>query len=237
MSSPIHFILHIDSYLEKVTTDYGLWTYGILFAIVFCETGLVVTPILPGDSLLFAAGAVSARGTLSPHIMALVLIVAAIVGDAVNYALGYFFGPKILRSQNPVIRFIRRFLPLEDYLARTERFYEKYGGKAVVLARFVPIVRTFAPFLAGVGKMSYPRFLAYNIIGGISWVMLFVYAGYFFGELEIVKKNFTALIMGIIFVSLLPAIYETYQARKEKLGKGKSEGENATQGKARLQSL
>ena len=216
MASPIQWILHLDTYLEKVTTDYGLWTYCILFVVVFCETGLVITPILPGDSLLFAAGAVSARGTLSPHLMAVILIIAAILGDAVNYFLGYFYGPKILQSDFWLVRLVKRFLPLDEYVLRTERFYEKYGGKAVVLARFVPVIRTFAPFLAGVGKMNYGRFVAYNIIGGVSWVVLFVYAGYLFGDLQIVKDNFTALIMGIVFVSILPAVFEAVRAKREK---------------------
>ncbi len=208
MAELIDFILHINAHLDAITRDYGVWTYAILFLIVFCETGLVVTPFLPGDSLLFAAGAICARGELNPHVMTILLIVAAIVGDGVNYAIGHYLGPKVLEKPN---RFIRR-----EYIVRTERFYEKYGGKAVVFARFVPIVRTFAPFLAGVGSMTYGRFLMFNILGGILWVTLFVYGGFIFGEVPIVKKNFTLVILGIIVVSVLPAVFEFIKAKREK---------------------
>lgn len=215
MASLIDFILHIDKYLDFVTSNYGLWTYGILFLIVFCETGLVVTPFLPGDSLLFAAGAIASRGNLDPHVMAVLLIVAAILGDGLNYMIGFHFGPKLLTSENRMLRMVRRFLPLADYLRKTEQFFEKYGSKAVVFARFAPIVRTFAPFLAGIGKMRYPKFLCYNVVGGIAWVVLFVYAGYFFGETPVVKKNFTLVIMAIIVLSILPAVIEVWKAKRE----------------------
>jgi membrane-associated protein len=203
----IDLFLHLDVHLDRVIQDYGAWTYGILFVIVFCETGLVVTPILPGDSLLFAAGTMAARGSLDVVILSVLLIVAAVLGDACNYAIGNYMGPRVLCSDG---RFLKR-----AYLERTQRFFEKYGGKTIILARFVPIVRTFAPFLAGVGKMTYPRFAAYNVIGAILWVILFVWGGYLFGTMEVVKKNFTLVILAIIAISLMPGVWEWLRARRE----------------------
>jgi len=204
----LDFFLHLDKHLDAVLQSYGGWTYGILFLIIFCETGLVVTPILPGDSLLFAAGALSTRGGLNVHFLALLLLVAAVLGDGVNYHIGKYFGPKVFQE-----RYNKVFKP--KYLERTQRFYDRYGGKTIIIARFVPIVRTFAPFLAGVGTMSYPRFLTYNIIGALLWVLLLVYAGFLFGELQFVKNNFGVVILGIIILSILPAVVEIVRARRE----------------------
>ncbi|MCO6429504.1 MAG: DedA family protein [Deltaproteobacteria bacterium] len=204
----VDFILHIDKHLDVIMRDYGVWTYVILFVIVFCETGLVVTPFLPGDSLLFAAGALASRGALDVNTMAALLIIAAIIGDTVNYHIGYYLGPKVLSS--PDSRIFKK-----QYLDRTQRFYEKYGGKTIVLARFVPIVRTFAPFLAGVGRMRYSYFVTYNILGAILWVAIFAYAGFFFGEIPAVKRNFTLVILAIIIISVLPIAFEYIKARKE----------------------
>jgi len=207
----IDFFLHLDVHLAELVKDYGNWIYGILFLVVFCETGLVATPFLPGDSLLFVAGALASVGGnhINVHIMVLLLIFAAVLGDACNYAIGKFFGEKLFR--NPASRIFKR-----SYLERTHDFYEKYGGKTIILARFVPIIRTFAPFVAGMGKMGYIRFLSYNIIGGVAWVLIFMYAGYFFGELEFVKKNLTILIFVIIFISILPAVIEVWRNMREK---------------------
>ncbi|MDR0681076.1 MAG: DedA family protein [Dysgonamonadaceae bacterium] len=199
----IDFIIHIDVHLAEMIAQYGMWIYAILFLIIFCETGLVVTPFLPGDSLLFVAGALASLGTnyINVHLMVLLLIVAAVLGDASNYLIGKFFGEKLFSNPNSKIF-------KQSYLEKTHDFYEKHGGKTIIIARFVPIIRTFAPFVAGMGKMTYARFFSYNIIGGISWVPLFMYAGYFFGELDFVKKNLSFLIFAIIFVSLLPGIIE-----------------------------
>lgn len=199
----IDFILHIDVHLIELFKDHGLWIYAILFAIVFCETGLVVTPFLPGDSLLFAAGAlvVMSAGALNVHLLVLLLFVAAVLGDALNYTIGHFFGERLFRDPNS--RIFRR-----EYLEKTHAFYEKHGGKAIIIARFVPIIRTFAPFVAGMGSMSYRRFSVYNVTGGALWVVSFVYAGYLFGGLEIVRKNFTLLIFAIIVLSILPIVVE-----------------------------
>jgi membrane-associated protein len=204
----INFFLHIDQHLKVIIDQYDTWTYLILWMIVFCETGLVVTPFLPGDSLLFAAGALSVGGALNVHTLVLFLLVAAVLGDAVNYAIGHYFGPKLLSKPNSKV--FRK-----EYLDRTQRFYEKYGGKTIIIARFVPIVRTFAPFLAGVGSMRYRQFALYNVVGAALWVILFVYGGYWFGDLEFVKKNFSLVIIAIIFLSILPGIIEIYRARKE----------------------
>lgn len=204
----IDFILHIDKHLDVITTNYGGWTYVILVLIVFCETGLVIFPLLPGDSLLFAAGAIAARGNLSTPILMLSLSLAAIIGDAVNYHIGKFLGPEVLKSKR--MRFIK-----PEYIERTQRFYDKYGGKTIIFARFVPIVRTFAPFLAGVGTMTYARFALFNVVGGIVWVVCFVGAGALFGDLPIVKKNFTLVILAIIVLSIMPGVIEYYKARKE----------------------
>lgn len=210
IKSFIDLFLHLDEHLDQLIGDYGPWTYLILFLVIFCETGLVVTPILPGDSLLFVAGAFAGRGDergLSLGLLFVLLTIAAILGDALNYAIGAYLGPKVLQRNG-------RFLKAE-YIERTQKFYERHGNKTIVLARFVPIVRTFAPFLAGVGKMSYWRFGSYNIIGGISWIAIFLFLGYFFGQIEVVKKNVEVLALGIVFVSLLPMAWEWWRARRE----------------------
>ena len=205
-ASLIDFVLHIDQHLIELTQTYGLWIYAILFLIVFCETGLVVTPFLPGDSLLFAAGAVAALGGMNVHIAAGLLLAAAVIGDAVNFAIGKYFGEKLFAK--PDSRVFKR-----EYLDKTHAFYEKYGGKTIILARFVPIVRTFAPFVAGMGNMHYGRFIRYNIIGALMWVGLLTYAGYFFGELPVVKNNFGLVVIGIIVVSVLPMAVEIAKAK------------------------
>ena len=206
LASLIDFILHIDQHLIELTQTYGLWIYAILFLIVFCETGLVVTPFLPGDSLLFAAGAVAALGGMNVHIAAALLLAAAVIGDAANFAIGKYFGEKLFAK--PDSRVFKR-----EYLAKTHAFYEKYGGKTIILARFVPIVRTFAPFVAGMGDMHYGRFIRYNIIGALVWVGLLTYAGYFFGELPVVKNNFGLVVIGILVVSVLPMAVEIAKAK------------------------
>lgn len=206
LASLIDLVLHIDQHLIELTQTYGLWIYAILFLIVFCETGLVVTPFLPGDSLLFAAGAVAALGGMNVHIAAALLLAAAVIGDAVNFAIGKYFGEKLFAK--PDSRVFKR-----EYLDKTHAFYEKYGGKTIILARFVPIVRTFAPFVAGMGNMHYGRFIRYNIIGALMWVGLLTYAGYFFGELPVVKNNFGLVVIGIIVVSVLPMVVEIAKAK------------------------
>ena len=206
LASLIDFILHIDQHLIELTQTYGLWIYAILFLSVFCETGLVVTPFLPGDSLLFAAGAVAALGGMNVHMAAALLLAAAVIGDAANFAIGKYFGEKLFAK--PDSRVFKR-----EYLDKTHAFYEKYGGKTIILARFVPIVRTFAPFVAGMGDMHYGRFIRYNIIGALVWVGLLTYAGYFFGELPAVKNNFGLVVIGIIVVSVLPMAVEIAKAK------------------------
>lgn len=203
------FILHIDVHLAAMVATYGIWIYAILFLIVFCETGLVVTPFLPGDSLLFVAGTLAATGQMNPHALVALLIVAAILGDAVNYSIGRLFGQRLF--SNPQSRIFR-----QAYLERTHAFYERHGGKTIILARFVPIVRTFAPFVAGMGKMSYRHFALFNVTGGIVWVTAFVYAGYWFGNMPVVKQNLELLILGIIFVSVLPGLIEYWRQRRRK---------------------
>ncbi len=205
----VDFVLHIDVHLQAIVTQYGPWIYAILFLIVFCETGLVVTPILPGDSLLFAAGSIAAVGGMNIHLMVMLLIVAAVLGDSVNYEIGRIVGLKVFKPG------ARIFKP--QYLDKTHDFYEKYGGKAIIIARFMPIVRTFVPFVAGAGRMTYSRFFSFNVIGGILWVTLLSYAGYFFGTREIVQKNLSLVIVGIVFISILPAIIEfiRYKLRKK----------------------
>ncbi|MGL4268779.1 MAG: DedA family protein, partial [Plesiomonas sp.] len=188
---------------------YGIWIYAILFLIIFCETGLVVTPFLPGDSLLFVAGTLAATGQMNPHTLVALLIVAAILGDAVNYSIGRLFGQRLF--SNPHSRIFR-----QSYLERTHAFYERHGGKTIILARFVPIVRTFAPFVAGMGKMSYRHFALFNVTGGIVWVTAFVYAGYWFGNMPVVKQNLELLILGIIVVSVLPGLIEYWRQRRRK---------------------
>lgn len=202
----IDFVLHINVHLDELVRNYGVWVYAILFLIVFCETGLVVTPILPGDSLLFAVGAMCGLGSMDLLTSILVLLVAAILGDTANYWIGFWIGPKVFRIQKS-----RWFNP--KHLERTHAFTEKYGGKAIILARFVPIVRTFAPFVTGVGRMNYFRFMMYNVIGAFAWVLLFVPAGYFFGNTEIVKKNFSLVILVIIILSMLPGVFEIIRHR------------------------
>ncbi len=204
----IDFIIHLDVHLEAIISSYGTLTYGILFLIIFAETGFVVTPFLPGDSLLFAAGAFAAIGSLNIWLMMTLLIVAAILGDTVNYWIGHFLGQKIV--DNPKIKIVN-----QEHIDKTEKFYEKYGGKTIILARFVPIVRTFAPFVAGVGKMSYPHFILYNVIGGVAWVGLFSSAGFFFGNMPAVKHNFSLVVFAIIGISVLPMVFEAIKARKK----------------------
>jgi membrane-associated protein len=201
----IDLFLHLDSHLAALTSQYGVWTYAILFAVIFCETGLVVTPFLPGDSLLFAAGAIAALGSMNPVLLFVLLTIAAILGDTVNYWIGHAFGDRV--SQH---RWVKR-----EYIERTHLFYERYGGKTIILARFVPIVRTFAPFVAGLGTMSYRRFLVSNVAGGILWVGLFVFGGYFFGNLPPVKNNFSLVILGIIAVSVLPVAIQFLKHRRQ----------------------
>ena len=203
----IDFILHIDRHLAELTAAYGLWIYGILFLIIFCETGLVVTPFLPGDSLLFVAGAIATQDAMNIHLMVILLIIAAILGDAVNYSIGRFFGVRLFA--NPDSKIFRR-----RHLEITQTFYARHGGKTIILARFVPIVRTFAPFVAGMGHMPYRRFAAYNVVGAIAWVTLFSYAGYFFGNLPWVQQNLSVVILGIIAVSLIPVVIGWWQQRK-----------------------
>lgn len=204
----IDIFLHVDKHLGVIIQQYDTWTYLILFLIVFAETGLVVTPFFPGDSLLFAVGAFASRGSLDVHTAAILLFVAAVLGDAVNYAVGHFLGPKVLSNPNSKIF-------KKAYLDRTQHFYEKYGGKTIIFARFVPIVRTFAPFLAGVGVMSYGKFALYNVVGAAAWILLFVYGGYLFGDLPFVRDNFSLVILAIIVLSVLPAVVEVMKARKE----------------------
>lgn len=209
VKSAIDFILHIDTKLDGILEQYGTLVYIILFLIIFAETGLVVTPFLPGDSLLFAIGALSARSDLDIGIILISLSIAAILGDTVNYRVGAFFKDRILRGEK--IRFIR-----ESHIERTKEFYEDYGGKTIIIARFIPIIRTFAPFVAGVGSMDYKKFFAFNVLGGIVWILIFTVAGYYFGNLPIVKKNFTLLIFAIIFLSILPAIIEYFKGRRRR---------------------
>lgn len=208
----LHLVLHLDDLLPQWCAAYGLWIYAILFLIVFCETGLVVTPFLPGDSLLFAAGAVAATApqSLNVHLVVVLLIVAAIIGDGVNYHIGAWLGDRV-RNGN---RFIKK-----QHLDRTHEFYEKYGAKTIIIARFVPIVRTFAPFVAGVGRMSYSQFLLYNVAGAILWVVSLTYAGYALGNVPFVKKHFEIIVLAIIVISILPAVFEIVRA---KLAPGKS---------------
>jgi membrane-associated protein len=200
-------LLHLDKYINVVIQDYGQWTYLILFLIVFCETGLVVTPFLPGDSLLFVAGAFAALGSLNLVWVLVLLSVAAILGDTINYWVGNYIGPKVFQMQNS--RIFKK-----EYLDRTHQFYEKYGPITIVIGRFVPIIRTFAPFLAGVGSMTYGKFLIYNVVGGLLWIFSFTLGGYFFGNLPFVKNNFTLVIFAIIIISVLPTVIEYFRQRK-----------------------
>jgi membrane-associated protein len=206
----IDIILHLNDHLDGWTAAFGPWLYLILFAVVFCETGLVVTPFLPGDSLLFAVGAICARdgSPLNVLVMMVVLIVAAVLGDAVNYSIGKRVGPKVFTREKSL--FLNK-----KHLIRTQRFYEKHGGKTIIIARFVPIIRTFAPFVAGIGNMGYRRFAAFNVIGALAWVIGFLTLGYLFGNMPFVKKQFTYVLFGIIFLSILPGIIEYIRARRE----------------------
>ena len=199
--NPIDLVLHLDTYLSLLVNNYGAWIYAILFLVIFCETGLVVTPFLPGDSLLFIAGAICATGGMDPWVLGSLLLFAAISGDSTNYVIGRTLGKRLF--SNPDSKVFRR-----DYLDQTHAFYERHGGKTVTLARFLPIVRTFAPFVAGVGSMTYSKFLLYNVIGAVLWVPLCLFAGYFWGNIAFVQKHFELVLLGIIFVSLLPAVFE-----------------------------
>ncbi len=203
----INVILHLDKHLNYIIENYGLWCYVIFFFIIFCETGLVVTPFLPGDSFLFALGALSASGSLHVASIFIVLAFAAVLGDSANYAIGKYFGHIILRHQG-------KWFLKKEHIDRTHGFYEKYGAKTIVLARFVPIVRTFAPFIAGVGEMTYMKFFSYNVVGGLAWVVLFIFGGYFFGNLPVVKRNFTLVIFAIIILSIMPAVIEVIREKR-----------------------
>ena len=210
----IDFILHFDKHLFQFVTDYGQWVYGILFAIVFAETGLVVTPFLPGDSLLFATGALAGAGYLNPWLAAGLLIAAAILGDGVNYAVGKYIGPRAFTATEDNSLFSR--LTKREHLLRAHDFFERYGGKAIVLGRFVPIVRTFVPFVAGAGTMSYPAFAFYNVTGAFLWVGVCLGAGYLFGNIPVVRDNFTLITLGIVFVSVLPVVIELIKHRRRR---------------------
>ncbi len=206
----VDFVLHIDAHLAEIIRDYGTWTYAVLFLIIFAETGLVVTPFLPGDSLLFAAGAFCAKPEtgLNVHVMAGLLFVAAVLGDTLNYWIGAKLGPAVFKRDDSM--FLRK-----KHLERAHAFFEKYGGRAIILARFVPIVRTFVPFVAGVGQMTYSRFIAYNIVGGFIWIGFFIYAGFIFGNQPFVQKNFKLVILAIIILSVVPMVFEGWRAWKE----------------------
>lgn len=207
----IDFFLHLDEHLAQMIADYGPWIYVILFCIIFVETGLVVMPLLPGDTLLFAAGTFAAIGDLNIFFLLALLFAAAVLGDTVNYYLGKHFGLKVLQWK------IRgRQIVKQKYIDQTEKFYAKYGPRTIIIARFVPIVRTFAPFVAGIGRMEYKKFIIYNIVGGAIWVLLLTLAGYFFGTMPIVQKNFELVIFGIVFISLVPIFVEWMRARKRK---------------------
>lgn len=207
VSGLVPFILHIDTHLNALALDYGAWTYVILFLIIFAETGLVITPFLPGDSLLFALGALAAGGALSHEMLFFSLVVAAILGNVTNYALGGLMGPKVFKWRwTPFLK--------EEHLERTKLFYELYGAKAVILARFMPLFRTFVPFVAGIGAMNYPKFVIYSVIGCLAWIGSLLYGGYFFGNIPVVKNNFGLVVIGIVVVSLLPAVVEFIRSRR-----------------------
>ncbi len=206
LNTLIDLVMHMDQHLDWIIRSYGVWTYAILFCIIFLETGLVVTPFLPGDSLLFAAGTFCALGSIDAAWILVSLSVAAIAGDTVNYWIGHATGPKAFTKEKS--RFLNK-----KHLERTHQFYERYGGKTIILARFVPIIRTFAPFVAGIGSMTYSRFIVFNVVGGIAWVALFVSAGYFFGNIPFIKSHFTLVIMAIIVISILPGVIEFLRER------------------------
>jgi membrane-associated protein len=201
----IDFVLHMDKHLDLIVRSMGMWSYAILFSVIFVETGLVVTPFLPGDSLLFAAGSLAALGSLNVWLLYGLLALAAILGDTVNYWIGHYIGPRVFSTNSRLFK--------REYLERTHAFYEKHGGKTIFLARFIPIIRTFAPFVAGVGRMSYGYFVTYNVVGGLVWTALFTFGGYFFGNLSFVKNNFSLVIMAIIIISVLPAVWEAFRSK------------------------
>lgn len=211
VSELVDFILHLDVHLNTIIQNFGVWTYLILFLIIFMETGFVITPFLPGDSLLFAAGSFAALGSLNVWALFITLTLAAILGDTINYWIGHYIGPRAFSGN---VRFLKK-----EYIDRTHDFYEKHGGKTIILARFIPIIRTFAPFVAGIGSMEYPRFFFFNVIGAILWVGLFTFGGYFFGNLPFVQDNFTIVILAIIVISVMPGVFEflrdKYKSRKE----------------------
>jgi len=211
----LDYILHLDKYLDLIIRSVGIWTYLILFVTIFIETGLVVTPFLPGDSLLFAAGAFAALGSLNVVVLFVVLALAAVLGDTVNYWIGHYIGDKAFTTTSRLLK--------REYLDRTQAFYEKHGGKTIFLARFVPIIRTFAPFVAGVGKMRYGYFISYNIFGGILWTALFIGAGYFFGNVPFVRNNFSLVVIAIVLISVVPAVVEVIRSRKKPVGGPKVE--------------
>lgn len=203
----IDIFIHLDRHLIWLIQHFGVWVYLIVFLVVFCETGLVVTPLLPGDSLLFGLGALAAIGDLNVAWLFVLLSIAAIAGDTVNYFIGQYVGPRVFHQETS--RFFKR-----EYLERTHQFYEKYGGKTIVIARFMPIIRTFAPFVAGIGSMTYSKFVIYNVLGGIVWVAVFIFGGYYFGNLPVVKNNFTLVIMAIIIISVMPGVIEYFRQRR-----------------------
>jgi membrane-associated protein len=213
----IDFFIHLDQYLPVIVEGFGVWIFVIVFIVIFCETGLVVTPVLPGDSLLFALGALAALGALHIEALLILLCIAAIAGDSVNYAIGHYIGPKVFSYEDS--RFFKK-----KYLLKTHEFYEKHGGKTIIIARFMPFIRTFAPFVAGVGAMNYSKFILFNITGGIAWIGIFLLGGYFFGNIPIVKSNFTVVIMVIIIISVMPGFIayarQKFIARRKVTGEG-----------------
>jgi len=202
----VDFFVHLDKYLPVIIQSFGIWAYVIVFLVIFCETGLVVAPILPGDSLLFALGSIAALGALNLELLLILLCIAAIAGNTVNYTIGHFLGPKVFHYEDN--RFFKK-----EYLVKTHKFYEKHGGKTIIITRFMPIVRTFAPFVAGIGAMTYTKFTLYNVVGGVAWVCTFLLGGYFFGNIPSVKNNFTLVILAIIIVSIMPGVIEYWRRR------------------------
>jgi membrane-associated protein len=202
----IDFFIHLDKYLPVIIDSFGVWAYVIVFLVIFCETGLVVTPVLPGDSLLFALGALAALGALHIEALLILLCIAAITGDTVNYSIGHYIGPKVFHYEDS--RFFKK-----KYLVKTHEFYERHGGKTIIIARFMPFIRTFAPFVAGVGAMSYAKFIVYNIIGGVAWACVFLLGGYFFGNIPSVKENFTIVIIAIIIISVMPGFIAYFRQK------------------------
>ncbi len=203
----VDFVLHMDQHLDAIVRSMGMWSYALLFVVVFIETGVVVMPFLPGDSLLFAAGSIAALGSFKIVWLWALMALAAILGDTANYWIGHFVGPRVFREN---VRWLKR-----EYLERTQKFYEKHGGKTIFLARFIPIIRTFAPFVAGIGRMRYGYFITYNVVGGLTWTALFTFGGYFFGNLPFVRENFSLIVIAIIIISVIPAVVEVIKARRE----------------------